>query len=79
MTTEEAFKIFLDHPDLVAKTLLTPTHKRALRRKLKAGELGHDAMQKWLIQAGFKEKIDWKAPRGIRVDNKKPDTEVSGV
>lgn len=78
MTTKEAFEIFLNDPHLVAKTYLTPTHKRALRRKLKADELGHDAMQKWLIQAGFTEKIDWKAPPK-RLKIKKPVTEMTGV
>lgn len=77
MTTEEAFVIFLNAPELVGKTDLSPVHKRALRLKLKAGQLKHDTMERWLTQAGFKESITWKAPKGY--GNKKAAAETAAV
>ena len=79
MTTKEAFEMFLSDPDLVAKTSLTPTHKRALRFKLKNGGVTHDAMHKWLLAAGFRENLDWKTPKGWKAPESKNPTEAGSL
>lgn len=64
MTIREAFEELLNSPALVGKSGLTAVHKRTLRHKLKTETLGEKAMKKWLLQAGFQVKTEWKLPRG---------------
>lgn len=76
MTTEEAFEIFINDPLLVKTTGMSNEYKRLLRKKLKDGGLKHDTMQEWLLKADFKEKIDWRLPRGY-IKKTAVDTAVS--